>query len=604
MKAVQAEAPPRSGADLALILGPCDDHHCGYDPVRGRPEPRWEPMTSTLFHALGLHMHQPPGNLRLLIEANPWEAEQIIRCYERPVRYAARYRDVARLHVGFSGGLLDQLLDQRVVDLYRHILDIPAMLDGYAQADNIELIGMGQHHPIFPLIPREDWPEQLELGRLTMQRAFGRMPRGFWPPELAFTMEMIPALVEAGFDYVVADGIHVLPEDGISDVFRPYLACHNGVCITVVPRDRDVSAAQHTGLDATWFQNEVRWRTGGSPRPHEPRLVTTWSDGENGNWFREPHEGSGFFGYFFAPYMEHYRGGEYPINPVSLSAYLEQHPPQAHAQVQTGSWNVGTGFVPDLSQWAGSAQQKAAVEEVTRLSARYWDLHTRLHATRRVHHCWEALERARRLLLEAETSCYFVWGDSWIPLLHERTVSAFKDLDTVAASLEAALSPAVVAKGPPEPERIVPPPQSVQAVTELPPEQPLELPGELPPELPGEQPLELPGDPPPELPGERPSERPSGPPGELLLEQSPVRPPDPEESPLSGGPSAMAVTSVAGARSAGPREVAGTTSPFEAAGDQMDTLPDTATLVTGQGSPPAGVHPSGGRPAPKRTPGR
>ena len=33
-----------------------------------------------LFHALGLHMHQPPGNLRLLFEVNPWEAEQILRC--------------------------------------------------------------------------------------------------------------------------------------------------------------------------------------------------------------------------------------------------------------------------------------------------------------------------------------------------------------------------------------------------------------------------------------------------------------------------------------------------------------------------------------------
>ena len=194
-------------------------------------------------------MHQPPGNLRLLIEANPWEAEQIIRCYERPVRYAAQYRDVARLHVGFSGVLLEQLLDPDIVDRYRHIVDIPAMLDRYGEADNIELIGMGYYHPIFPLIPRADWAEQLERGRAIMERVFGRAPRGFWPPEMAFTMEMIPALAEAGYEYVVVDGVHVRPEDGISDVFRPYLACHDGVCITVVPRDRDVSNAQESGLD-------------------------------------------------------------------------------------------------------------------------------------------------------------------------------------------------------------------------------------------------------------------------------------------------------------------------------------------------------------------
>ena len=131
-------------------------------------------MTGTnIHHALGLHMHQPPGNLRHLIDTNPWEAEQIVRCYERAVRYARDYRDVARLHVGFSGVLLEQLLDPDIVDRYRHILDIPAMLQSYREADNIELVGMGYYHPIFPLIPRADWEEQLERGREIMEQAFG-----------------------------------------------------------------------------------------------------------------------------------------------------------------------------------------------------------------------------------------------------------------------------------------------------------------------------------------------------------------------------------------------------------------------------------------------
>jgi len=380
-------------------------------------------------------MHQPPGNLRLLIEANPWEAEQILRCYERPVRYAARYPDVARLHIGFSGVLLDQLLDPDIIDRYRHILDIPEMLDRYAQADNIELIGTGHFHPIFPLIPQADWAEQLERERLVMLRAFGRTPRGFWPPEMAFTMEMIPALVEAGYEYLVVDGVHVRPEDGISDVFRPYQACHEGVCITVVARDRDVSNAQESGLDANWFQNEVRWRTGGSPRPHEARLVTTWSDGENGAWFRQSEEGAGFFGHFFAPYMEHFRGGEYPVTPVSLSAYLTRNPAVARAQVQTGAWNVGTGSGYDFSQWGGSDQQRTAAAAVSALSARYWDLCERLPAGR-LH---PALERARSLILEAQTSCFLFWGPAWIPLLDERTIPAAAELDAAEASLKPAV---------------------------------------------------------------------------------------------------------------------------------------------------------------------
>ena len=78
---------------------------------------------SNVFHALGLHMHQPPGNLQLLIDANPWEAEQIIRCYERPARSARQYADVGLTYIGFSGFLLEQLPDPGVVDRYRHVID-------------------------------------------------------------------------------------------------------------------------------------------------------------------------------------------------------------------------------------------------------------------------------------------------------------------------------------------------------------------------------------------------------------------------------------------------------------------------------------------------
>jgi hypothetical protein len=375
-------------------------------------------LDTNIFHALGLHMHQPPGNLALLIEANPWEAEQIIRCYERPTRYARQYADVGHLHIGFSGILLEQFLDPDIVDRYRHIIDIPAMLDAYRDTPNIELIGMGYFHPIFPLIPEADWDEQLQRGRELMKEVFGRAPRGFWPPEMAFSMEMIPALVRAGYEYVVVDGVHVHPEDGVSDVFRPYLACHDDVCITVVPRDRDVSNAQESGLDASWFAHEVTHRCRFSPRPDEPRLCTTWSDGENGGWFRQTHEGSGFFGHYFSPYMEHVRGGEYPIRPVGLSEYLAAHPASTHAHVQTGAWNVGSTSGFDLSQWAGSPGQRRGVETVSELSRRWWALHDARKAPP------ERLERARRLVLEAETSCYLFWGDDWLPKLAVLTDAA------------------------------------------------------------------------------------------------------------------------------------------------------------------------------------
>jgi hypothetical protein len=239
--------------------------------------------------------------------------------------------------------------------------------------------------------------------------------------------------VEAGYEYVVVDGVHVRPEDGLSDIYRPYLASHEGVCITVVPRDRSISNGQESGLDPVWLASECQDHTNKSPRPEDPRLVTTWSDGENGGWFRQTHEESGFFGHFFAPYMRQVRAGESRVIPTALSRYLRAHVPTARAQVQTGAWNVGTTSGEDLSQWAGSESQRKAVGVVRDLSRRYWDLRRRELRLNRT--AGEALAHARNLILEAETSCFLFWGDEWIPRLSERAVSAQRELDAAEQEL-------------------------------------------------------------------------------------------------------------------------------------------------------------------------
>jgi alpha-amylase/alpha-mannosidase (GH57 family) len=388
-------------------------------------------MNGNTAHALGLHMHQPPGNLRLLIETNEWEARQIIRCYERAARYAHALKEVARFHVGFSGVLLEQFLDSRTVDLYRRFIDIPAMLESYRTAENIELIGMGYYHPIFPLIPQEDWEEQLASGRQMMQQVFGRAPRGFWPPEMAFCMEMIPALVQAGYQYVVVDGVHVRSRVGgeATDIYQTYRASHGGASLTVIPRDRDISNAQESGLDPSWFSNEVSHKVAQSPHPNAARLVTTWSDGENGGWFRQMAEEAGFFGHFFSPYMNRVRSGEIAIRPVLISEYLASHPPAAEADVQTGAWNIGNTSGADFRQWAGSESQREALRKIVDVSRRYWQL-KRSRASLSAH-SEQGLKEARHWILEGETSCFLFWGDSWVPKLYDRTREAERLLSAV-----------------------------------------------------------------------------------------------------------------------------------------------------------------------------
>ena len=378
-------------------------------------------------HLLGFHMHQPPGNLKLLATTNEWEARQIMLCYERPLKYARRYQDVARFCVGFSGILLEQFQDPEIISRYSGIVDIPKMLDAYRDTPNIEIVGMGYYHPIFPLIPREDWDEHIARGREQAWKIFRRTPKIFWPPEMAFTMEMIPALVRHGYEYVVIDSVHVKPKataDRWEIVYRTQISEHEGARITVVPRDRDLSNAQESGLDPGWFEGEVKRKTDGA---HLPCMVTTWTDGENGGWFRQTDEAAGFWGHFFAPYMERVRSGQMPIRPTSIHEFVAANPPTGTVEVQTGAWNVGSTSGYDFSQWAGSGSQRKALEELWQVSRTYHEM----RGNSASHAVEEELSQAGEEILRAETSCYLFWGESWIPKLYEHTNKARRLLEEI-----------------------------------------------------------------------------------------------------------------------------------------------------------------------------
>ena len=86
-----------------------------------------------IYHALGLHFHQPLGNLVALHnqEKERWEARQILWAYDRPTRIVEGWEDVARLHFSFSGTLLKQLEDPGVRETFADAVDIGGLLDRY-----------------------------------------------------------------------------------------------------------------------------------------------------------------------------------------------------------------------------------------------------------------------------------------------------------------------------------------------------------------------------------------------------------------------------------------------------------------------------------------
>jgi hypothetical protein len=354
-------------------------------------------------HALGLHLYQPMDNLRYLLQEDEGELHNILLCYERIARYTHKYADVARLHVALSPVLLEQLREPQFIEDCRHLADIPSILEGLRSAAGIEFLGTGYRHAPLPLVPPQDWDEQLRSERLTMEAEFGRVLKGYWPPAGLFTLDMVPALVRVGYEYVLLPNtVLVMPEDAQADPYRSYRLCHQDACINVVPYDQGFSQAQASGLEAPWFADEVRNGVAQAPAADAPYLLATWSDGENGEWFRRPDEEHGFFGQFFSPYMEFCETGEFPVWPVHLSDYLRAYPPATDidlkAQALAGQMPGGTG---------GKEELLGLLSQVT---ARYWSLAKAGSGGSGPSRA--DLLQARELILRAEDSCYLLGGDA------------------------------------------------------------------------------------------------------------------------------------------------------------------------------------------------
>jgi hypothetical protein len=348
----------------------------------------------TILHALGLHLYQPAGNLRKLLDDNAGELRRILLCYERLARHAHKYSAVARLHVALSSVLVEQLRDPELIEACRDLADIPSILEGLRSAAAIEFVGTGFRHAPLPLIPREDWDEQLQIEREVMEATFGRVLKGYWPPTGLFTAEMVPALVKAGYEYLLLPApMLAMPDGGGADPYRAYRLCHQKSCISVVPLDQGFSQAQGFGLEAPWFADAVRDGVAQAPPSSVPYLLGTWSDGENGEWFRREDEQEGFFGKFFSPYMEFCETGEFPARTVFLSEYLRRFPPRDEVRLRAA---------PGLDAGAPDDAGRAAFERLFKASARYWSL-ARPEPGQPMPPS-HALRQARELLLRAEES--------------------------------------------------------------------------------------------------------------------------------------------------------------------------------------------------------
>ena len=386
----------------------------------------------TVFHALVLNLHQPSGNLEELLTNNEWEAKEILYALDRIPRSLWAYEDVARVHLSLSGTLLETLSNPGFQERVYGIVKCGELLWHFQNRRLFQILGTGYYHPVLPLTPPADWDEQLGRWKGIASHLFWRTDfPGFWPPEMSFSMELIPVLKRLGYRYVLVDSEHIEPVTPMrwEEVrYRPHIARHGGEEIIVIVRDRELSYAQESGMDHGWFMYEVHER---AKQCDFPPLVTTCTDGDNGGWFRNSSGSGNFWGVMYQPLLERVRRNETEVRPTFIEDYLNEHGVHGEVRVRTAAWNTGWHSGIGFTQWTGSQAQKDALKRVAETSQA---LHERLEragppgepngeARRR-------LTEAQWRLLRAETSCNFFWGEAWIARCHKDLDDAWSFINT------------------------------------------------------------------------------------------------------------------------------------------------------------------------------
>jgi len=376
--------------------------------------------------AIVLHMHQPRYDVTggaLSSETAMDVFRQTLHPYTFPPDII-KASDKAKVNFNFTGSLIEQINELAAVNFSPKLKGILKEYRSLKEAGKVELTGCGYFHPIFPLIPEAHRRRQIEMHLKTYEETFGGRPVGFWPPELAFSEDLIPLLDNMGFKWTIVDEPHVINANKDRKwhelVFHPHLLEHDGNQIAVVVRDRGISIAQQSGYDPNWLNKEVQSKLRRVPKnARENLLLVIATDGENG-WFRHFGERAGFWGWFFKPLLEKLDSDpsfEF-VKLTTIQEYLCDHTPEDVVKVESGSWNF-EGWPNDggFRKWTGGKPREERWKEIKLVSRRITE--TEEKVKRFGEGCptkvKESLEEAWRWLLMAETSCNFYWGtEEWL----------------------------------------------------------------------------------------------------------------------------------------------------------------------------------------------
>lgn len=318
----------------------------------------------------------------------------------------------------------------------------------------VDFTAFGFFHPLMALTPGRNIVKQIALHREMVRESFGVEASGvLFPPETAFHVRMIPALNEAGIEAVIYDSIHRFracieyPYAGINEGMLPpnpadqrnppandWLQLHNVWAgskiapsllrpeyaiyedpegevhkIISVPAERYIGNEDaRGGFGALQYPDVLgqvydRIVADGTYDPRHPPFFLLHSDGDN-------HGGGA------ESYYKHNTGSlvdwikrDPRFDLITIQDYLQLFPPDPDAgvHIESGSWSGADNGDPQFMKWFSRYDEPYSPD------LNSWSVLTALQNA--VHSLEDSavqsayLDEVSRLMLTAETSCYWYW---------------------------------------------------------------------------------------------------------------------------------------------------------------------------------------------------
>jgi len=161
-----------------------------------------------MYWANFLHIYQPPNQKESMLRKIVGES------YQKIIQ-GLKENPKAKLTLNINACLTELLMKYGFKDV---VFD----LKNLAERGQIEFTGSAKYHAFLPLLPENEIERQIRLNKITNQKYFGKVysPKGFFPPEMAFSDKVAKIVKKLGYKWILADEASLPGDPDYSKIYK------------------------------------------------------------------------------------------------------------------------------------------------------------------------------------------------------------------------------------------------------------------------------------------------------------------------------------------------------------------------------------------------